>query len=63
MASADPLKDGSKRFKLVGGPADKMKVRLYPFNDGWKEVLIQGNLYVAPAEQRKGTPIMEWQGQ
>jgi hypothetical protein len=54
----EPLQDGSKRFVLRGGKADGVTVRLYPHNQGWEEVLINGELYVAPDTQDPRKPFL-----
>lgn len=53
-----PRDDGSVDFKLKGGPYDGMVVRLYPFNEGWDEVILQGHLYVWPSTQDRKHPFM-----
>jgi hypothetical protein len=60
MADKKPNdKDPSKTFKLVGGRGDKLKVRLYPSNDGWESFTYMGDVYTPDPEQpKRGAPIM-----
>ena len=55
-------KDGSKKFKLVGGPLGGILARLYPSNDGWELLPMRNGQYVAPPEQpSRGKPVLNWE--
>lgn len=58
MADAKPMADGSLRFKLRGGPVDGMVVRLFPHNNGFDSVLLDGVKYIAPEVQDIKKPYM-----
>lgn len=58
---ADERADGSRKFRLQGGPHDKMVVRLYPSNDGWGSLELAGHLYEAPDRQPdRGRHVLNW---
>jgi hypothetical protein len=52
------LADGSERFILRGGKHNGIKVRLYPQNNGWEELVLDGERYVAPSEQDPKKPFL-----
>jgi hypothetical protein len=59
MANPDgSMADGSKRFKLNGGRADGMTVRLFPQNDGWDVLDLYGETYLAPSPNDMKKPYM-----
>jgi hypothetical protein len=59
MADKKPNdKDPSKTFKLIGGPGDGMKVRLYPSNDGWGSFVYKGCVYADPEQPAGGASTL-----
>lgn len=62
MAEAKLKPDGSKYFKLEGGPYHGYVLRLYPQNDGWSEFVLKGHRYVPTGEETRKHAKMGYVG-